>query len=110
MNTCESVIKGADKTERLLVVTAQQKANLDVIGKQITSLADKIKRESEAELKHKAEGDSFFQHLTEKLKEAEPLAKIAGMTMKALKLKYVGDRLKRLVQVGVAHCSRADNP
>jgi hypothetical protein len=93
LRKCESAIKEADEAEHLIEITAQRKDDLDVVGKQITSLADKIKREAEAELKHKAEGDSFFQHLAEKLKEAEPLAKAAGITMKALKLKYVGDRL-----------------
>jgi len=93
LRKCESVLENAAAEDMVATERKAAVAEVDVVGKQITSLADKIKRECEAEGKHRAEASSFFQTLTEKLKEAEPLAKAAGITMKALKEKYVGDRL-----------------
>lgn len=93
LRKCEAVIKGAEEAERKLIADKATLDAIDVIGKQITSLADKVGREAKVETDAKQKADSFFAQLVEKLKEAEPLADAVNMKMKALKAKYIGDRL-----------------
>jgi hypothetical protein len=72
-------------------------AEVETIGKQISSLVDKINREEDAGVeawnKHAGESTSLREHLAEKLAEALPICKAAGMKVKDLKAKYIGDRL-----------------
>jgi hypothetical protein len=76
---------------------AEAKAELKTIGKQISSLVDKINREEDAAVeaynKHAGESTSLREHLAAKLAEAEPICKAAGMKVKDLKAEYIGDRL-----------------
>jgi hypothetical protein len=76
---------------------AERDAAVEAVGKQVTLLADKIKRETDKAVdvfnKHIGENLTFREALAAKLKEAAPLCKAAGMTNKDFKAKYVGDRL-----------------
>jgi hypothetical protein len=72
-------------------------ADVEVIGKQISSLVDKINREEDAAVEawnnHSGKSTTFREELAKVLKDAAPKCKAAGMTIRDLKTKYIGDRL-----------------
>jgi hypothetical protein len=97
---CKQALKEAEKEAEAERQAQARLDAVDVVGKQITELANNFKKEAAAEAKAKGEAkdhgekaESFFKQLTEKLKEALPLAAAAEMTTSNLKDKYVGDRL-----------------
>ncbi len=68
----------------------------EIIGKQASSLVDKINREEDAALeqynKHAGESTTLREHLAKLLADAEPICKAAGKKVKDLKAEYIGDR------------------
>ncbi len=72
-------------------------ADYEAKGKQISSVVDKINREEDEAIKayndHAGESTALREHLADLLAEAEPICKAAGMRLKDLKAKYIGDRL-----------------
>ncbi len=67
------------------------------VAPQINSLIEKINREEDAAQdqfnKHAGESTTFRTTLAKVLADAGPLIKRAGMTLKEVKAKYVGDRI-----------------